>query len=96
MTSHRIEVDVAFNVRPSKGERRAKDGTGRLVKAMIYHGTHAECMEDILAYTAGMSGGSSEILEIREYDFDAYYAWAKVGGEMPKPHTFSTVTELTA
>lgn len=74
----RLEVDIAYNCRPNKGERKAKDGTGRLVKCSIYFGDSlAECLgEATRAQIAGnvMAPGYSEIIAVRGYDNAAYKA----------------------
>lgn len=74
----RLEVDTAFNCRPKKGERRAKDGTGRLVKSTLYFGrTLEECLAD--ARTTADAGeainpGYAEVIEVRAFDKDTFDA----------------------
>lgn len=75
MTIHakiRLEVDVVFNCRPKKGERRAKDGTGRLLKCQISHGDDLTglLLDAALNRAASeeMAPGYSEVVAIRAYD----------------------------
>ena len=91
----RLEIDIAFNVRPKKGERRAKDGTGRMVKASIYLGTEAECFADARAARVAAEKdcpGYSEVIAVRGYDRATFDAWVRAGGDQPKPtHTAETL-----
>lgn len=75
---YRLEVDFAFNCRPKKGERRSKDGTGRLVKCSIYFGAD---LRDCMAQAADnrnagqkIAPGYSEVIDVRGYDNAAYKA----------------------
>lgn len=74
----RLEVDVAFNCRPKKGERRAKDGSGRLVKCTIYFGATLDaCLKE--ARNAAKAGekiapGYSKVIEVRAFDNAAFSA----------------------
>ncbi len=73
----RMEVDIAFNCRPKRGERRAKDGSGRLVKASLYFGEEGACIADARkAREAGarIAPGYSETVETRFYDAVAFKA----------------------
>lgn len=74
----RFEVDTAFNCRPKKGERRAKDGTGRLVKCSILFGDSIdECIAEAVASAkagARLAPGYSEIIAVRAYDDAAFRA----------------------
>jgi len=69
--AYRLEVDVAYNVRARKGERRER-GTGRLIKCLIYRGTRAECFADARALSAVTDTGHSEVIAVRGYDEAAY------------------------
>jgi hypothetical protein len=69
--AYRLEIDVAFNVRARKGERRER-GTGRLIKCLIYRGTRDECFADARSTDAAMTGGHSEVIAVRGYDEAAY------------------------
>ena len=70
--NYRLEVDVAYNCRPKKGERRAKDGSGRLVKCSIFFGADLrDCMAQAVENrTAGetMAPGYSAVIDVRGYD----------------------------
>ena len=74
----RLEVDVAFNCRPKKGERRANDGSGRLVKCSISFGNSIdECLSEARAAAkaaAKIAPGYSDVLAVRAYDNDAFRA----------------------
>jgi hypothetical protein len=76
--SIRLEVDIAFNCRPKKGERRAKDGTGRLVKCSIYFGASiAECLGEARSARKAAdkhAPGYSEVIAVRAYDREAFSA----------------------
>lgn len=74
---YRLEVDIAYNCRPNKGERRAKDGTGRLVKCSIHFGTKEECLADARASRRASERnvpGYAEVIEVRGYDRAAFDA----------------------
>lgn len=96
----RIEIDTAFNCRPRKGERRAPDGSGRLLKTSI---CRAECTKAAIAEVAAgkkagaeIAPGYSEILAVRLYDDAAFAAWVADGGEQPQPLRTLTAEEIAA
>lgn len=69
MNTIRLFVDVAFNCRAKKGDRKLKDG--RLVKAEIYFGaTVKECLAEARkTFKAGekMAPGYAEVVKVHAY-----------------------------
>lgn len=96
----RVEVDTAFNCRPKKGESRAKDGTGRLVKtSIITAGTIEEALADLAEVkkrSAEIAPGYAEIIGVRAYDREAFSAWVRNGGADPVPSRVLTADEIAA
>lgn len=71
--AYRLEVDIAYNCRPNKRERRTKDG--RLLKCLIYRGaTFEECLSDARKTQAVGTPGYSEVIAVRGYDDDTFRA----------------------
>lgn len=74
----RIEVDTAYNCRPKKGERRAPDRSGRMMKCQIIIASAlAEGLRDARATKkAGekIAPGYSEVIAVRAYDNAAFNA----------------------
>lgn len=74
----RLEIDTAFAVRPKKGERRATDGSGRMMKTSI---VFADTLEAALAEArataaagAAMAPGYAEVLAVRAFDAATFSA----------------------
>lgn len=71
MTTLILWVDVAYNVRPKKGERRAPDGSGRLVKSLRFIGdTVAEVVGEAAENSKAVGHGEngySEVIGARLY-----------------------------
>lgn len=74
----RLIVDIAYNCRPKRGERRAKDGTGRLVQSVQHFGaTLAQCAADARESRAAserVAPGYSEVIGWSAYDDAAFRA----------------------
>ena len=73
----RLEIDTAFACRPRKGERRAKDGSGRLVKCDIFYGDNldemlAEARKSRANSDRFCRPGYAEVIGIRAYDDAAF------------------------
>lgn len=71
--TYRLEIDVAYNVRARKGERRER-GTGRLIKCLIYRGEREVCFAEARATAAAMECGAGycEVIDARGYDAAAF------------------------
>jgi hypothetical protein len=69
----RFEFDTVFNVRAHKGERRAADGSGRLLKTTVFLTDELEAgfrdIRDIVDPT-----GHAEIVDVRAFDNDRFKA----------------------
>lgn len=74
--TYRLEIDIAYNCRPKKGERRAKDGTGRMVKCQIIFGDDlADCLKEARVGRKSaekIAPGYTEVIEVRGYDKAKY------------------------
>lgn len=84
----RLEIDTIYNCRAKKGERRAPDRSGRLLKTTIIYedGLDAALNAARQMKETGerIAPGYSEVMEIRAYDRDQFLQELE-SGRYPEP-----------